>query len=64
MAADPPLHCPPCTFRFLSDNFTLALLATVALATVWPASGALTPWFERLTVAAVGLLFFLRAVKP
>lgn len=49
--------------RFLPDNFTLALLVTVLLASVLPASGAAVPWFERLTTAAVGLLFFLHGAK-
>ena len=45
--------------RFLPDNFTLALLTTVALASVLPAAGGVARFFEGLTVAAVGLLFFL-----
>ncbi|RYF25420.1 MAG: bile acid:sodium symporter [Comamonadaceae bacterium] len=49
--------------RFLPDNFTLALLTTVALASLLPASGALAHFFENLTVAAVGLLFFLHGAK-
>ncbi|WCM94533.1 bile acid:sodium symporter [Acidovorax sp. NCPPB 2350] len=49
--------------RFLPDNFTLALLATVALASLLPASGALAQGFEGATVIAVGLLFFLHGAK-
>ena len=49
--------------RFLPDNFTLALLTTVALASVLPASGGVARFFEGLTVAAVGLLFFLHGAK-
>ncbi len=49
--------------RFLPDNFTLALLTTVALASLLPASGAAARFFEGLTVAAVGLLFFLHGAK-
>ncbi|MBU6502531.1 MAG: bile acid:sodium symporter family protein [Burkholderiales bacterium] len=49
--------------RFLPDNFTLALLATVALASAWPARGALSHAFEALTNVAIGLLFFLHGAK-
>lgn len=49
--------------RFLPDNFTLALLTTVALASLLPASGSAARFFEVLTVAAVGLLFFLHGAK-
>ena len=49
--------------RFLPDNFTLALLTTVALASVLPAAGGVARFFEGLTVAAVGLLFFLLGAK-
>ncbi len=49
--------------RFLPDNFTLALLGTVALASVLPASGMTAQALEGLTVAAVALLFFLHGAK-
>lgn len=49
--------------RFLPDNFTLALLTTVALASVQPAAGGVARFLEGLTVAAVGLLFFLHGAK-
>ncbi|KAB2897210.1 MAG: bile acid:sodium symporter [Burkholderiaceae bacterium] len=49
--------------RFLPDNFTLSLLTTVALASLLPASGSVARFFEGLTVAAVGLLFFLHGAK-
>lgn len=49
--------------RFLPDNFTLALLTTVALASLLPASGTVAHFFEKLTVAAVALLFFLHGAK-
>ncbi|RQO82255.1 bile acid:sodium symporter family protein [Acidovorax sp. FJL06] len=49
--------------RFLPDNFTLALLGTVALASVLPASGAAARLLESITVAAVALLFFLHGAK-
>ena len=45
--------------RFLPDNFTLALLGTVTLASVLPASGVAAQALEGITVAAVALLFFL-----
>jgi len=49
--------------RFLPDNFTLALLGTVALASLLPASGRVAQGFEQATVAAVALLFFLHGAK-
>ncbi len=49
--------------RLLPDNFTLALLGTVALSSLLPASGLAARWLEGLTVAAVGLLFFLHGAK-
>ena len=49
--------------RLLFDNFTLALLAVVAIATWLPASGAGAVFFEVLTHLAIGLLFFLHGAK-
>ena len=49
--------------KFLPDNFTLALVATVALASLLPASGATAHGFETLTTVAIGLLFFLHGAK-
>ncbi|GKS94100.1 bile acid:sodium symporter family protein [Acidovorax sp. SUPP2825] len=49
--------------RFLPDNFTLALLATVALASLLPAWGRVAQGFEQATLAAVALLFFLHGAK-
>ena len=49
--------------RFLPDNFTLALVATVTLASLLPASGMAGHFFERLTTVAIGLLFFLHGAK-
>ena len=49
--------------KFLPDNFTLALVATVALASLLPASGAAAHGFETLTTVAIGLLFFLHGAK-
>lgn len=49
--------------RLLPDNFTLALVATVSLASVLPASGAVGAFFERATVAVVALLFFMHGAK-
>jgi sodium/bile acid cotransporter 7 len=48
---------------FLPDNFTLALVATVTLASLLPASGATAHGFETLTTVAIGLLFFLHGAK-
>jgi sodium/bile acid cotransporter 7 len=49
--------------RFLPDNFTLCLLVTVTLASLWPAQGAVAQGFELLTTAAIALLFFLHGAK-
>ncbi|TXH03194.1 MAG: bile acid:sodium symporter [Nevskiaceae bacterium] len=49
--------------RFLPDNFTLALLAVVALASVLPCRGAVAAAFDQVTNVAVALLFFLHGAK-
>lgn len=49
--------------RFLPDNFTLALLGTVALASLLPAAGPVARALEGLTVAVIALLFFLHGAK-
>ncbi|WP_311223788.1 MULTISPECIES: bile acid:sodium symporter family protein [unclassified Acidovorax] len=49
--------------KFLPDNYMLALLFTVALASLLPASGMVARVFEGVTVAAVALLFFLHGAK-
>ena len=49
--------------RFLPDNFTLALVSTVVLASLLPASGGTAVFFGRLTTFAIGLLFFLHGAK-
>ena len=49
--------------RFLPDNFTLALLSTVLLATLLPASGRAAQFFDGLTTLAIALLFFLHGAK-
>lgn len=49
--------------RFLPDNFTLALVTAVLLASVLPARGVATPVFEGLTTVAIGLLFFVHGAK-
>ena len=48
---------------FLPDNFTLLLVATVALATLLPAQGAVARFFDGFTTFAIGLLFFLHGAK-
>ena len=47
----------------LPDNFTLALVATVVLATLAPAQGAVAHFFDGFTTFAIGLLFFLHGAK-
>lgn len=49
--------------RLLLDNFTLALVATVTLASLLPASGAVGAFFEKATVGVVALLFFMHGAK-
>ncbi|WP_312306786.1 bile acid:sodium symporter family protein [Diaphorobacter nitroreducens] len=47
----------------LPDNLTLALVATVTLASLLPASGAVGAFFEKATVGVVALLFFMHGAK-
>lgn len=49
--------------RFRPDNFTLALLATVALASLLPASGSFAYWLNQVTSWVIVLLFFLHGSK-
>ena len=49
--------------KFLPDNFTFALLATVLAASILPATGMVAHGFEWLTTAAIALLFFLHGAK-
>src|SRR5471030_2546546 len=48
---------------FLPDDFTLMLVATVALATLLPAQGGVAHFFDDFTTFAIGLLFFLHGAK-
>jgi len=49
--------------RRIPDNFTLALLATVLLASLLPARGTAAHVFDLVTDAAIALLFFLHGAK-
>ncbi len=49
--------------RFLPDNFTLALVAVVILASFLPASGKFADYVEMATTGIVSLLFFLHGAK-
>lgn len=49
--------------RLLIDPFTLALVATVALASMLPCKGTAALVFDHLTDAAIALLFFLHGAK-
>ncbi|TWI62238.1 sodium/bile acid cotransporter 7 [Pseudoduganella lurida] len=49
--------------RFKPDSFTLALLTTVAIASVLPCSGGVAVAFGNVTTVAIGLLFFLHGAK-
>jgi sodium/bile acid cotransporter 7 len=49
--------------RFLPDNFTLALVATVVAASLLPVSGDMAVYAKYVTTFAIGLLFFLHGAK-
>ena len=49
--------------RLRPDNFTLALLGTVLLASVLPARGALAGALDSLTDVAIAVLFFLHGAR-
>jgi sodium/bile acid cotransporter 7 len=49
--------------RFLPDNFTLAMIVTVALASFFPCVGQTAVVFNDITHIAVSLLFFLHGAK-
>jgi sodium/bile acid cotransporter 7 len=49
--------------RLLPDNFTLSLVAVVALATLLPARGDVAVAFGWITNVGIGLLFFLHGAK-
>lgn len=49
--------------RLLPDPFMLALLGTLALATLLPATGVAADWLGVIATAAVVLLFFLHGVR-
>lgn len=49
--------------RFIPDNFTLAILLTVIVASVLPCSGNAASTFNAVTNGAICLLFFLHGAK-
>ena len=49
--------------RFLPDNFTLAMIATVVAASLFPCHGQGAVIFNNVTHVAVSLLFFLHGAK-
>lgn len=49
--------------RFLPDNFTLAMIATVLAASLFPCHGQGAVIFNNITHVAVSLLFFLHGAK-
>lgn len=49
--------------RFVPDNFTLMLVAMIALASVFPVSGVAADYFGLATKVAIGLLFFLHGAR-
>src|SRR5690606_19208656 len=53
----------PLMNRFLPDPFIPAVLVTLLVATLWPASGDTAGIVNKIATAAVMLLFFLHGVK-
>jgi sodium/bile acid cotransporter 7 len=49
--------------RYLPDSFTLALVCTVALASLLPCTGQVAVGFGYVTTGAIALLFFLHGAK-
>jgi solute carrier family 10 (sodium/bile acid cotransporter), member 7 len=49
--------------KFLPDNFTLALIGTLVLASLLPCSGAALQAVDYLTNVPIAALFFLRRGK-
>ncbi|MGC3962698.1 MAG: bile acid:sodium symporter family protein [Rhodocyclaceae bacterium] len=49
--------------RFLPDNFTLALVTTVLIASFFPCQGKTAEVFNVITDIAIGLLFFFHGAK-
>src|SRR6478736_6115856 len=49
--------------RLLFDKFTLALIAVVVTASLFPVHGAAVPLFDWITTAAIAALFFLHGAK-
>ncbi len=51
------------TIRFMPDAYLLAILAMVALASVWPVRGSAAADFAFATKIAIALLFFLHGAR-
>jgi sodium/bile acid cotransporter 7 len=49
--------------RFRPDEFTVAMLSTIVLASLLPCRGESAALFEALTAVAIGLLFFLQGAR-
>ena len=49
--------------RFLPDNFSLAILTCVLVASVFPCRGEVADAFDWLTTLAIALLFFMHGAK-
>jgi sodium/bile acid cotransporter 7 len=49
--------------KFLPDNFTLALIGTIVLASLLPCRGAAAEIVDHLTNVAIAVLFFLHGAK-
>lgn len=60
---DPALGYKPPMWRPSLDPFTLALVATVALASVAPVQGEAAEWLKTGTGLAIAVLFFMHGAK-
>ncbi|ANI29230.1 hypothetical protein PL78_05165 [Yersinia entomophaga] len=49
--------------RLRIDTFLLVLIGVVIIASFFPCEGETKVWFERLTTAAIALLFFMHGAK-
>lgn len=49
--------------RFLPDDFTLALILVVIVASIFPCEGQVAVVFDRITSFAIGMLFFFHGAK-
>ncbi len=56
-------HNAGMNLRALFDRFSLALIATLVLASLWPVRDAAATWLSHVTTAGIALLFFLHGAR-